>query len=276
MSERVSTTLGVSPLYAEATRRAEQVTEALCGEPLVVRAVSVREGDTWLRVEGSDRYEGWIAEADTTPIDSAWPGPNARRVGVRAVTFHRADDAGARWLPFGAWVESAPAGAVRLVDGAVGRLDPGWETPFYEAVSEPTRLERVVEALLGVPYRWGGRSVLGLDCSGFVQLVGGECGIPLPRDAWLQEEWARGSAAPVKDEERAPGDLLFWGTERATHVGIALSATRFAHARRWVRIGEWASGPDADLRPRFRGAHRPCWGPEPTREDQPSSKQSLS
>src|SRR5262249_58456500 len=69
----------------------------------------------------------------------------------------------------------------------------------------------VAERFLGAPYLWGGKTSLGLDCSGLVQVALTACGIPCPRDSHMQEK-ARGRAlAPAVDlGELRRGALLVW------------------------------------------------------------------
>ena len=83
-------------------------------------------------------------------------------------------------------------------------------------------------ALRGRPYRSGGFDPSGFDCSGFTQYVFGQHGMALPRD--VREQFALGK--PVKPEEIAPGDLIFFSTVAPgpSHVGIALGGDRFIHA----------------------------------------------
>ncbi len=80
---------------------------------------------------------------------------------------------------------------------------------------------------LGVPYLWGGTSWRGLDCSGLVQLCYRMGGYILPRDAYQQHDALSQS---IKREELEPGDLIFFGRERITHVAVALNKYDYIHA----------------------------------------------
>jgi cell wall-associated NlpC family hydrolase len=84
----------------------------------------------------------------------------------------------------------------------------------------------VAERFLGAPYLWGGRSGLGLDCSGLVQVALLSCGAAAPRDTDMQEMLG----APVPDAEAMRGlrrgDLVFW----KGHVGIMRDADTLLHA----------------------------------------------
>ncbi|MGE0392903.1 MAG: C40 family peptidase [Vicinamibacterales bacterium] len=82
--------------------------------------------------------------------------------------------------------------------------------------------------LLGAPYRDGGETPAGFDCSGFTRYVFGLAQVTLPR---LTQEQARvGAALSVRDSR--PGDLIFFTTiaPGASHVGIVLDGNRFVHA----------------------------------------------
>lgn len=85
----------------------------------------------------------------------------------------------------------------------------------------------IAEMFLGTPYLWGGRSSLGLDCSGLVQMALERAGIPAPRDSDMQEV-VLGEALGASDDLQAleRGDLVFW----KGHVGIMLDAERLLHA----------------------------------------------
>ena len=83
-------------------------------------------------------------------------------------------------------------------------------------------------AFRGVPYRSGGATPAGFDCSGLVQYVFAQYGINVPRI--VEEQWQVGDKIKPKDVK--PGDLLFFSTKGpgASHVAIALDADRFVHA----------------------------------------------
>ncbi len=78
---------------------------------------------------------------------------------------------------------------------------------------------------LGVPYVWAGETPDGFDCSGFVQYVFNLHGITLPRNAFQQ--YRMGTA--VSTPELQPGDLVFFGTDRVSHMGIYIGDGQFLH-----------------------------------------------
>lgn len=224
---------GIAPLRAEPDDAAELVDEAHYGE-VVTRLADRGE---WTYVQGPDLYFGWIRTAAIAALVDRCPV-------VVAVPLACVRDA-----PFdsAAIIDELPAG-VGLPDGE--RVGDWWRlgAQRYVSVSDtvppqqlPQRHPRAEDllatagAFIGVPYRWGGTSARGIDCSGFTQQVYRLNGVGLDRDADQQAQAGR----PV--ERARPGDLFFFGAERVTHTAIATGERTFVHAPRSgmrVRPGE--------------------------------------
>ena len=134
-----------------------------------------------------------------------------------------------------------------LEDGEeMGDGDQGVEAPTANVGEEPATSEslekwasseernlfvRVARTFLGVPYRLGGATMRGIDCSAFVKKVYEIFGVALPRTAREQSCVGR----PIGKDELEEGDLVFFQTQRArrTHVGIYIGNGEFVHASSW-------------------------------------------
>ncbi len=122
--------------------------------------------------------------------------------------------------------------------------------------STPETLEEVAYTYLSTPYRFGGSSRRGIDCSSFVQQVFREIDIPLPRTA--REQYRVG--ADVATGELQSGDLLFFRTyaKYPSHVGIYLGGQKMIHASPRSRRVVIANIDTPYFRSRFIGAKRPA------------------
>jgi cell wall-associated NlpC family hydrolase len=114
--------------------------------------------------------------------------------------------------------------------GTIGELSyevAGNYANRFEQPPGPEKLTQLITAWLNVPYMWGGRTPLGADCSGFVQVVYKMMGIDLPRDTWQQAQ----EGQPVKKlKDAKPGDLVFFDDkDEIVHIGILLSTDQVVH-----------------------------------------------
>lgn len=128
--------------------------------------------------------------------------------------------------------------------GLVGQDD--WPRPAAQAVDYAT-------GLIGVPYRWGGATPAGFDCSGLVYYTFHKAGLSVPRTS--QEQYHAARSVPIHQAE--PGDLVFFGSRgQISHVGIYLGDDRFIHAPEAGRSVAIASLSQGYYRKRFAGAGR--------------------
>ena len=118
--------------------------------------------------------------------------------------------------------------ATPAVDG-IDPTSPVAPVDGVEGTSKADALIATAKRYLGVPYKWGGTNPdVGLDCSGFTQLVFRQHGYNLPRVARQQQH--EGTSVPSLAQAK-PGDLVTFGNP-ATHIGIYVGDGKMIHAPR--------------------------------------------
>jgi cell wall-associated NlpC family hydrolase len=195
-------------------------TQALFGEKVML--YEDHEGWGWVQL-ARDGYVGYISMAAlakgqikpthrvTVNRSFVYPGPDLK---------FSARDA----LPLGATVH------VRATIGGFAQIDDAayvFSGHLLRSNENQKEFVAVAERLLHAPYLWGGKTSLGIDCSGLVQISLDAAGIDAPRDTDLQEQ-ALGLPIAV-DPDLAGlqrGDLVFW----RGHVGIMRDETTLLHA----------------------------------------------
>lgn len=223
--------LSVVPMRKEPSHRSEMVSQLLFGEYATVR----EEKDDFFLVRCEyDGYEGWVQSSQLTFL--AKDAKNEATFYTNSYTTTITIDNMLAQIPLGSPVFN-PDQLVFSIAGKQCRylMQPQQMWNVAEMILNETTLQAVYHTFLNTPYLWGGRSIFGIDCSGFAQQVFKFFGIPLLRDAYLQA--GQGKAVNSVNETRL-GDLAFFQNEkgRITHVGIVLSGGRIVHAAGKVRI----------------------------------------
>jgi cell wall-associated NlpC family hydrolase len=207
-----------APLRRRPDPEAGLETEAVMGDAVTV--YDIRDGFAFAQI-ARDGYVGYLPEAALGPAD---PAPTHRIAALRSFLYPAPD----LKRPHIAHLSLGAAFAAEAREGEYWRLESGRYVFADHAVplgrTEPDAVA-VAERLVGTPYLWGGRTSLGLDCSGLVQLSLESAGLACPRDA-DQQERALGTALPPGLEGLRRGDLVFW----KGHVGMMLDADRLIHA----------------------------------------------
>jgi cell wall-associated NlpC family hydrolase len=214
----------IVPLRPRPDAAAGMDTELLLGERV---AVYERTGGwAWVQAD-RDAYVGYVPES---ALSADALEPTHRVATLRTFLYAGASikTPNPVLLPMGARLAIARIEGDFAITAAGAHVIAGHLNPVQAVAPDPVA---VAELYLHTPYLWGGRTSLGLDCSGLVQTALKAAGHACPRDTDMQERWLAETATPIP--AAAPdftglrrGDCVFW----KGHVGIMTDAVTLLHA----------------------------------------------
>ncbi|MES2875596.1 MAG: C40 family peptidase [Bacteroidota bacterium] len=225
--------LALVPLRTEPSDRSEMSSQLLFGDHFTIQ----ENAGNWIRIlTAHDEYEGWIDIKQYDEIEHAVfvalhdlntiLGPSVGHYVTRVSANERLN------LVAGSNIPNTLDKFFYLRNT---KYKLGGETISPSKDNFRSGVIETAKFYLNAPYLWGGKSVFGIDCSGFTQMVLRQFGLKLKRDAYQQAE--QGELVGFLQEARA-GDLAFFDNDegRITHVGIMLDNEQIIHASGRVRI----------------------------------------
>jgi cell wall-associated NlpC family hydrolase len=219
-----------APLRRAPSPDAPLDTEALKGERVTVYETT-EEGWAW----GQLAADGYVGYFPAGALREPGPAPTHKVAALRTLVF---PGPSAKLPP----VEALPLGcrlAVARVEEPFAITASGGYVPARHLAaldSSERDFVAVAERFLGAPYLWGGKTSLGLDCSGLLQVALTACGVPCPRDSDMQETALGKPLSPPFDLSKLRrGDLIFW----SGHIAIVRDAATLIHANAFHMAVAW-------------------------------------
>lgn len=217
----------VSPVRKEPAHRSEMTSQQLFGEKVTCLETN---GNQWIKIRDDiTKYEGWITRNHLVELDDKifLDKDNAKSLSSDWVNELQYKDFKMH-IPLGSRPEVLVGDGVKYTGGLLTHST----IPVDESM-----IRKIAYMHLNTPYLWGGRTVFGIDCSGFALAVYMFSGIQLPRDSFDQAQL--GETVHFLKEAKC-GDLAFFGNEggKITHVGILLNESEIIHSSGKVRIDQ--------------------------------------
>ncbi|MBW7845287.1 MAG: C40 family peptidase [Bacteroidia bacterium] len=212
-------TLSVVPVRKMPDSTSEITTQLLFGDQYVINKIE----EEWIEITTiTDNYTGFISKKQSSNYNDEimeWEVNTSFPFAVLRCNL------GLLYIPAGA---TLPANNTFTLGNITFTKEKSIQI-------ETQPIANIAKNYLNTPYLWGGKTFMGIDCSGFTQMVFKQYGINIPRDAYQQAELGK---TIQFIEEGKTGDLAFFDNleGKITHVGILLNNSTIIHASGKVRI----------------------------------------
>jgi cell wall-associated NlpC family hydrolase len=245
----------VTPVRQEPSEGSEQLTQLLFGEVCEVLDRLPR----WTKIRSTlDGQEGWVDFKMLTSANSPYPISHIQAVVATPIAIATAMETGEElMLTLGTRLPNYAHGTFEVL-GKQYLIDPNCVSGLEDALRATGRSQdelqdaplalqargeeicAIAQTLLNTPYLWGGKNAMGMDCSGFTQVVYATQGITLLRNA--REQMTQGEiVASLADAQ--PGDLAFFdhadrdpNATNISHVGLLLDNKTIIHCSGCVHV----------------------------------------
>lgn len=220
----------LAPMRAEPAHKSEMVSQLLFGELFTIQSTN----QDWINITTYyDNYKGWVNYKNALILsDNEYKNLITNNFTIANKTISYAFNSQLQKIPIVA------GSNLPFYDNHKFKIHQNeWQYKHQPLSYTPNTLQIKKYALkfLNAPYLWGGKSILGIDCSGLTQVVFKIAGIKLARDAYQQAQQGI-NISSLKYAQAT--DLAFFAniSGKITHVGILLSSKKIIHASGYVRI----------------------------------------
>ena len=208
--------LSVIPMRSEASHKAEMTNQILFGESFIIDKLM----SEWSQVTLiHDSYSGWIENKQFTELNNINDNYYVCNKLNEKISINNSE----QQLVLGSLMPLSIEISNKL------KL----KFQYKPKTLVKNDIKKISLKYLNSPYLWGGRTPLGIDCSGLVQMVFRQLGYKFPRDSHEQEKVGK----PVDNlNDVKTGDLAFFGKKKISHVGIIIEKNTIIHASGKVKI----------------------------------------
>lgn len=220
--------VAIAPVRKEASDTSEIVTQLLFGDYVKV----IEYGEPWIKIYfPADDYEGYMdfKQLHFVTEEIYTKGVKVEHFTVKSGLLKIQGPIGVQHIIFGSNLPFLQGNTFKLGD---------FECEVLEPLSDLNdSLVDTAKRYLNTPYLWGGKGILGIDCSGLTQMAAKVHNIYLPRDASEQVDVGE----LIHFDNRQEGDLMYFVNDKGSihHVGILLNETEIIHASGHVRIDKY-------------------------------------